>query len=120
MVTALKIEPGKNPVPYWLCDDTEYLNRCVSPDEYLAYKATALKVDKDIAAIYCRDGHLFCLPGNRRVGDRIICGVFYIVRVKDGKLKSLTDTDVVKYSLKYWETETYDNEDEIIDSWLIG
>jgi hypothetical protein len=120
MVTALKIEPGKNPVPYWLCDDNEYLNHCVSPDEYLAYKATALKIDNGIAAIYCRDGHMFCLPGNRCVNGHIICGVFYIVRVKDGKLKSLTDTDVVKYSLKYWEAETYNNDDEIIESWLIG
>jgi len=118
MVTALKIEVDKNPVPCWLCDDTEYLNRCVSQSERITYMATALKVESGIAAIYCRDGHMFCFPGNRRVGERVICGTFYIVRVKDGVLKSLTDADVVKYSLEYWEPESF-TEDEIISSWLL-
>lgn len=117
MVTALKFEVGKNPCPCLLCDDADYLNHRVSPDSYLTYTAAALKVDTGIAAIYCRNGHMFSLPGNRRIGDRIICGVFYIVRVKDGKLKSLTDTDIVKYSLQYWHAERF-NDDEIIDSWI--
>ena len=117
MVTALKFEVGKNPCPCRLCDDGDYLNHCVSPDSYLTYTAAALKVDTGSAAIYCRNGHMFSLPGNRRIGDRIICGVFYIVRVKDGKLKSLTDTDIVKYSLQYWHAERF-NDDEIIDSWI--
>jgi hypothetical protein len=118
MVTALKFEVGKNPCPCRLCDDGDYLNHCVSPDSYLTYTAAALKVDTGIAAIYCRNGHMFSLPGNRRIGDRIICGVFYIVRVKDGKLKSLTDTDIVKYSLQYWHAERF-NDDDILDSWML-
>lgn len=117
MVTALKIEPGKNPVPCQLCDDGEYLNHCVSLDSCLTYTAAALKLDANIAAVYCWNGYLFSLPGNRRVGDHIICGVFYIVRVKDGHLRSLTDADVVKYSLEYWCAE-YFTEDEIMDSYL--
>ena len=86
MVTALKIEPDKNPCPCQICDDGDYLNHCVSPDSYITYTATALKIDNNIAAIYCRNGYMFSLPCNRRVGNKIICGVFYIVRVKDGKL----------------------------------
>ena len=50
---------------------------------------------------------MFSLPGNRRVGDKVICGTFYIVRVKNGKLVSLSDTDVVKYSLEYWAPEHF-------------
>ena len=75
------------------------------------------KLEDNIAVIYCQNGHLFSLPPNRRVGKLIICGVFYIVGVKDGLLQSLTDTDVVKYSLQYWRSESY-TDDEIIDSWL--
>ena len=117
MVTALKIEPYKNPCPCQLCDDGEYLNHCISPDPYITYTATALKIDNNIAAIYCRNGYMFSLPCNRRVGNKIICGVFYIVRVKDGKLRSLTDQDIVKYSLQYWYSEDYADQ-EIIDSWI--
>ena len=117
MVTALKISPGQNPTPCFLCDNRDYLNRCVSPDPYLVYTASALKIEENIAAIYCQNGYLFSLPGNRRVGDRIICGVFYIVRVKDGNLMSLTDHDIVKYSLLYWDAESF-GKDELEDSIL--
>lgn len=116
MVTALKIEPGKSPCVCQLCDNTEYLNHSISIGSNLPYLASALRLDKNIAIIYCENGALFSLPGNRRVEDRIICGVFYIVRVQNGKLQSLTDTDVVKYTLKYWSTEHF-SEDEIMDSW---
>lgn len=117
MVTALKIEPNKSSCPCQLCDDGDYLNHCVSPDSCLIYTAGVLKLGDRIAAIYCRNGHIFCLPCNRRVGDKVICGTFYIVRVKDGKLRSLTDTDVVKYSLEYRASEIF-TDDEIMDSWL--
>lgn len=118
MVTALKISPGQNPTPCFLCNNRDYLNRCVSPDPCLTYTAAALKVDDNIAAIYCRNGYMFSLPCNRRVGDKVICGIFFIVRVKNGKLRSLTDADVVKYSLQYWDAESY-TDDEIMDSWLM-
>lgn len=117
MVVALKIEPGKNPYPCLICDDGEYLNRCVSPEPYIIYTASASKIEGNIAAVYCRNGYMFSLPGNRRIGERIICGTFYIVRVKDGKLKSLTDSDVVQYSLRYWDAETF-TDDEVVESWL--
>ena len=117
MVTALKIEPGKNPYPCKICDDEEYLNYCVSVGSNIPFLASAFKIDRNIAVIYCQNGALFSLPGNRRVADKIICGVFYIVRVKNGKLESLTDTDVVKYSLEYWSVERF-TEDETIDSWM--
>lgn len=117
MVTALKIEPTQSPYPCQICDDGEYLNHCVSPASPLIYTASALKLENNIAAVFCRNGYLFSLPPNRRVRDRIICGVFYIVRVKDGKLQSLTDADVVKYSLEYWATESF-TKDVLEDSWL--
>ena len=117
MVTALKIEPGKNPCPCQICDNGEYLDHCVSLGSNLAFTAAALKLEDNVAAVYCRNGYMFSLPGNRRVGDRIICGVFYIVRVKNGKLQSLSDCDVVKYSLEYWATERF-TEEEIFDSWM--
>ena len=117
MVTALMFKPGQNPMPCQLCDDGEYLNHCISGNSCLIYTAGAFRLEDNIAVVYCRNGYLFSLPCNRRVGDHIICGTFYIVRVKDGHLVSLTDCDVVKYSLEYWQSEHYDDQ-EIIDSWL--
>ena len=117
MVTALKIEPNKSPCPCQVCDNGDYLNHCVSPDSCLVYTAGVLKIDDHIAAVYCRNGYMFSLPGNRRVGDKVICGTFYIVRVKNGKLVSLSDTDVVKYSLEYWTPEHF-TEAELMDAMI--
>lgn len=116
MVTALKIAPRENPSPCQLCDNAEYLNHSVSISSNIPFMASALRLDNDIVIIYCENGALFSLPGNRRVRDQIICGVFYIVRVRNGKLQSLTDADIVKYTLEYWSTESF-SEDEIMDSW---
>ena len=117
MVTALKIEPNQSPYPCQICDDGEYLNHCVSPAFPLIYTASALKLENNIAAVFCRNGYLFSLPPNRKVQDKIICGVFYIVRVKDAKLQSLTDADVVKYSLEYWAAKSF-TKDDLEKSWL--
>ena len=117
MVTALKFEPGKNPYPCKLCDNGEYLDRSVSIGSRLVFKAAAMRLEENIAVVFCKNGHLFSLPCNRQIGERILCGVFYVVRIKKGKLQSLTEADVLKYSFEYWDSEKFDDE-EIIDSWL--
>lgn len=74
MVTALKIEPNLSPYPCQICDNGEYLNHIVSPSSCLVYTAAALKLENNIAAIYCRNGHLFSLSANRRT-----CGGYSIL-----------------------------------------
>lgn len=117
MVTALMVKPGEHPAITQLCDDRDYLNHAVSIGEDLVFTATATRLEKGVGIIHNAECASALVPGNRRLGSRILAGTFYIVRCKDGKLQSLTDADIVKYTLRFWEPEFF-TEDEILEAWL--
>lgn len=119
MITALMIRPTEHPQITMLCDNGEYLNCAVGIDTALPCTASVTKVDKDIVAIFADGVGTLNLKCNRKVGKRIITGTFYIARVNKGKLCSLSDEDIAKYTVKFWETEMY-TEDEITESWFDG
>lgn len=119
MVTALLVKPGEQPCITQLVDDRDYLDCAVSIGTDNLCTAATLTLKKEIAVIYAWEGTVMGLKGNRKVGKRIIAGTFYIVRIKNGVLQSLTDKDIVKYALRFHETEEY-TDDEVIDSWFDG
>ena len=117
MVTALMVKPDEHPLVTHICDNTEFLNMAVSVDAIVPCFAQAIRLEKDIAIIYACEGTSLSLEGNRRIKNRIILGIFYVVAVKDGKLRSLTDNEITRYMSKFWEPELF-TEDEIIESWF--
>lgn len=119
MVTALMVKPGEQPFICQLVDDGDYLNAAVSVGDSMMCSATSLKLEKGVSVIYAWEGVSLGRKGNRKIGKRIIAGTFYVVRIKDGQLRSLTEEDIVKYTLRFWETEEY-TDDEVIDSWFDG
>ena len=72
---------------------------------------------RGIVAIYAYEGVSAGLPGNRKVGKRILAGTFYIVRESGGVLLPLTVADIAKYSYRFRSVEEYTAE-EVIDSWF--
>lgn len=117
MVTALMVKPSEQPSICQLVDDGDFLDCAVSVGDTLMCSATALKLEDGVVAIHAWEGVSLGRRGNRKIGKRIIAGAFYVVRVKDGHLQSLTETDIVKYTLRFWEIEEY-TDDEVINSWL--
>lgn len=117
MVTALIVPQNQHPQITQLCDDRAFLDLSVSRGTDFMCSAIATSLEKGIAIIYAQEGVLLCLPGNRRVGNRIVAGTFYVVGVKDDKLRSLTDAEITKYTLQFWEPEII-SEDEILGSYL--
>lgn len=117
MVTALIVQPNQHPQITQLCDDRTFLNLSVSRGTDFMCSAVAISLEKGIAIIYAQEGALLCLPGNRRVGNRIIVGTFYVVGIKDGILRSLTDAEIIKYTSQFWESEIFTN-NEIFDSYF--
>ena len=116
MVTALMLCPMEQPIVTLLCDNDIYLNLAVSYGADVPCTATATRIENDIVAIHSNSSSSLSLQGNRRVGRRILCGAFYIVGVRDGNLRSLTDEEVTKYSLRYREPEVFTH-DELIEAW---
>ena len=117
MVTALMVKPGEKPCVVPLVDDGEFLNAMVSIGATLMCSAAVLPVEKDVVAIYAYEGVISGLKGNRKVGKRIIAGTFYIVKITDGKLKSLTADEILKYSNRFRKAQEY-SDTEVMDSWF--
>ena len=54
------------------------------------------------------EGKLIGLEGNRRLGNDIIVGVFYIMSENDeGELQSLTEQKIKRYTELFWEPEQF-------------
>lgn len=119
MITALMVKPGEQPWVTSLIDDTEYLNAMVSMGATLVCTAAVLPIEKDVVAIYAWEGIGAGLRGNRKIGKRIVAGTFYLVRVVNGELCSLTEDDVSKYSYRFRKAGKYDD-DQVINSWFDG
>lgn len=117
MVTALMVKPGEHPTITQLCDDRDYLNHAISIGEDMLFTATATRLENGIAIIHNAEYASALIPCNRRLGNRILAGTFYIVRVKNSILQSLTDADIIKLTLRFWEPEVF-TEDEILEAWL--
>lgn len=119
MVTALMVKPGEQPCIVSLLDDSDYLNAAVSIGATLMCTAAVLPIEKDVVAIYTWDGVVNGLRGNRKVGKRIIAGTFYVVRIVNGELRSLTEEEIARFSYRFRKIQQYDD-DEVIDSWFDG
>ena len=119
MVTALMVKPGEQPCIVPLLDDSDYLNAAVSIGATLMCTAAVLPIEKDVVAIYAWDGVVNGLRGNRKVGKRIIAGTFYVVRIVNGELRSLTEEEIARFSYRFRKIQQYDD-DEVIDSWFDG
>lgn len=107
MVTALMIQPGRQPCITQLCTDGLYLNYAVSKDCDTLCRASMFGLEKNIAVVHAADGVFYGMEANRRIGKRIITGTFYIVKVENGALRSLTEKEIVKYSLRFRERELW-------------
>ena len=117
MVTALMVSPGGHPVITQLVDDGKYLDYAVSRDTDYPLTAAVLQVEPGIVAIHSYEGAVCGTAPNRQIGKRIVDGTFYIVGVHRDKLRSLTDDEVVRFTLQFWETEIH-TEDDVFDSWF--
>ena len=119
MITALMVKPGEQPCVTQVLDDREFLNCAVSLGADFLCTAAAVPVERGIVAIYAWEGVMAGLPGNRKVGKRILAGTFYIVREIDGELYSLMPDDIAKLSFRFRKIRSF-TDDEVINSWFDG
>jgi len=119
MITALMLKPGEQPCTTQIVDSRNFLNCAVSLDADFVCTAAAVPVERGVVAIYAWEGLMAGLKANRKVGKRILCGTFYVVREIDGDLYSLSPEDIVKYTFKLGKIKEY-TDDEVVDSWLDG
>ena len=111
-ITVLMVEPGKHPKVTTLKDDLDSLQKSVSIGADYQGLIEFVRLGNGDCIMCNEEGKLIGLEGNRRFGDDIFTGVFYVMsETADGDLKSLSDDKIKLYSERFWEPETFSRED---------
>lgn len=104
-IKALCVEPGKAPVVTVLGNDLRSLQKAVGGRIELVTIA-------DDACVLCNEeGKLIGLEGNRRLGNDILTGTFYVVGFRGDEFVSLTDSQTQKYAQRFTEPESFTPEE---------
>lgn len=101
-IRVLKVEPNKPPEEVTLKNDLADLQNAVGGlIEFLS-----LDSSKGIDLMCNEEGKLIGLEPNRRVGDDVIVGTFYILKCnRNGESCSLNDKDIAEYKKRFSEPE---------------
>ena len=111
-IIVLMVEPGKHPRITTLKDDLDSLQKAVSIGADYQGLIECVGLGNGDCIMCNEEGKLIGLEGNRRLGNDILVGVFYIMSEnEDGELISLTDRKIKHYTNVFWEPEKFDRTD---------
>lgn len=97
-ITVVKVEPMKEPVIATLTNDLDHLQKAVSIGADYQGLIEFVYLEDNVSILCNEEGKLIGLTPNRRLGDDILCGVFYVVAEdRNGNLKSLSPAQQDKY-----------------------
>ena len=97
-IKVLMVEPGKHPREVVIHNDLDSLQKAVSIGTDYQGLIEIIGIDDRVCILCNEEGKLIGLEGNRRFGDDIIAGVFYVVGEDGcGNLTSLPDAEMEKY-----------------------
>ena len=112
-LTSLMVSPGMPPCTIELYKSYEFLSKAICIGIDTSCSASILPLSASAVIIYNKSAHNYAMPCNRRVGNKIIAGNFYIVGVENGSFASLSCTDIALYKARFWRPEEF-NDDEAI------
>lgn len=111
-LTVLMVEPSKHPKVTTLINDLDSLQKAVSIGADYQGLIEIISIGNGDCLLCNEEGKLIGLDGNRRLGNDIIVGVFYIMSEdKEGNLISLTEKKIQYYTKLFWEPEKFDRTD---------
>lgn len=101
-IKVLKVEPVKHPEEVTLNNTLRALQAAVGG------LIEIINLEEDVYLLCNEEGKLIDLPGNRRVGDDIIAGTFYVCGSdEDGELGSLPAEKMNYYEKLFHEPEEF-------------
>ena len=111
-IRVLMVEPGKYPREVTIGNDLDSLEKAVSIGCNRQGLIEIVGIGNGVCILCNEEGKLLGLEGNRRLGDDIITGVFYVVgENRRGDLISLTDAQIEKYSKRFWHPEVFTSDE---------
>ena len=116
-IKCLIVMHGQVPERTTLEASVAAFNRAVSIGSEYELLAVSKRIEKCTYILHAYASVLENLEPNRKVGNEIICGVFYIVTVDDAsKPISMTDKQMMKYMMRFYEPENYSYHDAL-ENW---
>ena len=108
-IKALKVEPKKKPCECALVNELSELQKAVSIGADNVGLIEIIDLEEDVCLLCNEEGKLINLEPNRRLGNDILCGVFYIIgQDRCGNLTSLSDRAMRFYKILFNEPEDID------------
>lgn len=111
-IRVLLIEPLEHPEEYRIEPSMQAFRKAVNVGAAYNGKVEVKKLEQGIYALYNKDRFLSDLVPNRRIGDDIIVGKMFVVAVDDHRKPiSMKDEQMIKYALRFWHVESFDEMD---------
>jgi hypothetical protein len=111
-IQALMIPPKAHPMEVTLQNHLDALQKAVSVGTDYQGLIEVIPLERGVCLICNEEGKFNGLAPNRRFGDDILCGTFYIVgENKRGEFTSLPPEYVAKYCQLFWMYEDIDPEE---------
>lgn len=108
-IKALMVAPGEMPCKVTLKTDLESLQKAVSIGADYQGLIEIISLGDGCCLLCNEEGKLINLPGNRRLGNDIIAGVFYIVgENEEGELISLNEEKIAFYEAFFHDPQEID------------
>lgn len=105
VIDVLFVEPGKHPCMIKLENTLEAMQKTVGG--YIEM----IDLDHGDVIVVNEEGKLIGLEGNRRLGNDILTGSFFIAGTSGEDLASLSKESQKLYSERFWEPEVYTREE---------
>ena len=101
-IKVLMVEPHKNPTVTTIKTKLENLQEAVGG------LIEIIDIEDNVCILCNEEGKLIGLEGNRKLGDDILVGTFFVCGSNDeGELTSLTDSQLEKYIKFFWQPQTF-------------
>ena len=118
-IKVLIVEPNKRPYKSTVIRNIKIIKEIVCPSFPLLSGVDVIEIEDNVFLIHNPEGALLGLKGNRKLKNNIIAGTFLVVQTdKKGKITSLSNNNLTKYTKRFWDTEQYTDE-EVSDAYWI-
>ncbi len=108
MIRVLTVEPGKLPKVVELKNELTALQEIVSEGADYRGLIEIVSLDNKTCLLLNEEGKLIGLKPNRRLGQDILCGVFYVTGQNNkGELYSLDEKRLAEYAGRFIIPETF-------------
>ena len=119
VIKVLKVAPKEKPKLEELTNNLDSLQKAVSIGMEGQGLIEIVELDASTCILCNEEGKVLNLEPNRRLGNDILCGVFYVTgQNKYGDLASLSEAGIEKYSKMFEEIPDI-SESEVVKSMVM-